>query len=179
MCFLFRLGLCVLAMGIIGCSDDGTATRTIGADFPDIDTLVLTINRSDGFMQQWRSEEYTFSVRDLTVSHRWLQDSDPPMSLGPATREAMDQLVMVVQSVSYRVNEDCLTLAVDGAPYSPKLDIRHGQKHLQLGVSDNDCAESDHSYVGPVMSCAASDIVFAAVREIVPRVTGERCAFYW
>jgi hypothetical protein len=130
-------------------------------------------------MQSRRDEEYTFGVADLSVSHRWLQDSDPATSLGPATRKDMDQLVMVVQSVSYRLNEDCLTLAVDGAPYSPKLDIRHEQQHLRLGVSDNDCAESDHSHIGPVMSCAASDEVFAAVREIVAGVTGEGCRFYW
>jgi hypothetical protein len=91
----------------------------------------------------------------------------------------MDQLVSVVQGVSYRINEDCEVMAVDFVPLPPKLSVVHAQDRLVLSVSDNKCADNDHSFVGPVMSCSDFERVFAAIREIVPEVESETCADYW
>ena len=177
-----------LAVGAMGCSEtSGTggsggsegSGREIGDRFPAIDTLALTLNRLYDNGDQRGDERYTFEVADLTVTHTWVRSNDPPDLLPPATRDAMDALVAVVQSTSYRFNENCEDLAIDGVPFSPRVTVRHGADELRLGVSDSECAGTDHSYHGPVMRCAAFEVVFGAVREIVPSVESETCAWYW
>lgn len=174
---------CVLAALVLvgGCSEGGgeETARTIGDQFPEIDTLVLALNRVDGVGDQLGDEEYRFEVAELEVTHRWVRSSDPPVSLPPATREAMDELVEVVQGAVYRINEDCVTWAWDYVPFPPALTVRHEVEQLRVGVSDSACAKTDHSYVGPVMSCAAFEAVFTAVQSIVPDVESETCAEYW
>lgn len=180
---------------LVGCSDttgDGggggtagtggsgpTGCGEIGNRFPAVDTLQLTLNRVYGDGDQRGDEQYTFQVAELTVTHEWLRSSVPPESLPPATREAMDQFVSVVQGVSYRIHEDCVTWAVDYVPFPPMLSVVHAQDRLILSVSDSKCAHNDHSFVGPVVSCADFEKVFAAIREIVPEVESETCADYW
>jgi hypothetical protein len=195
--------ICVLALGVMGCSgvsgtggsggsagmggDGGTGGKggsggsggEIGDRFPAIDTLKLTLNRVYDNGDQRGDEQYTFQVAELTVTHEWLRGSVPPESLPPATPKAMDQLVSVVQGVSYRINEDCENRAVDYVPYPPKLSVVHAQDRLVLSVSDSKCADNDLSFVGPVMSCSDFEKVFAAIREIVPEVESETCADYW
>jgi len=178
--YVFRF-LCVCALGVVpmvGCGENG-GTMIVGTRFSVIDELVVTLNRVDGYGDQGGNEEYTFEVADLTVTHRWVGSNDPPDLLPPATRDAMDALVAVVQSTSYRFNENCEDLAIDGVPFSPRVTVRHGADELRLGVSDSECAGTDHSYHGPVMRCAAFEVVFGAVREIVPSVESETCAWYW
>jgi len=70
-------------------------------------------------------------------------------------------------------------MAVDFVPFPPKLSVVHAQDRLVLSVSDSECADNDHSFVGPVMSCSDFERVFAAIREIVPEVESETCADYW
>jgi hypothetical protein len=118
--------MCVLALGLMACSETaGTGgsggTAGMGGDggtggnggsggsggetgdqFPAIDTLELTLNRVYDNGDQRGDEKYTFEVADLTVTHRWVRSNDPPDLLPPATRDAMDALVAVVQSTSYR-----------------------------------------------------------------------------
>lgn len=183
--------ICVLALSIIGCSEaagtsgaagdggSGGAGGEIGDRFPAIDTLALTLNRLYEDGDQRGDEQYTFQVAELAVTHEWLRNSVPPESLPPATRETMDQLVSVVQGVSYRINEDCETWAVDGVPFPPVLSVVHAQDRLVLSVSDRKCADNDHSFMGPVISCSDFERVFAAIREIVPEVESETCADYW
>jgi len=190
--------VCVCALGampLVGCGDNnggGGSGGTgggggsgaagggeIGDQFPAIDTLVLTLNRVYDDGDQRGDEQYTFQVAELTVTHEWLRSSVPPESLPPATREAMDRLVSVVQGVSYRINEDCGMWAVDYVPFPPMLSVVHAQDRLVLSVSDSKCADNDHSFVGPVMSCTDFDKAFAAIREIVPEVESETCADYW
>ena len=177
-----------LAVGAMGCSEtSGTggsggsegSGREIGDRFPAIDTLALTLNRLYDNGDQRGDEKYTFQVAELTVTHEWLRSSVPPESLPPATRKAMDQLVSVVQGASYRINEDCETRAVDYVPFPPRLSVVHAQDRLVLSVSDSKCADNDHSFAGPVMSCSDFERVFAAIREIVPEVESETCADYW
>jgi len=153
--------------------------REIGDQFPAIDTLVLTLNRVYDDGDQRGDEQYTFQVAELTVTHEWLRSSVPPESLPPPTRKAMDQLVSVVRGVSYRINEDCGMWAVDYVPFPPMLSVVHAQDRLVLSVSDSKCADNDHSFVGPVMSCPDFEKVFTAIREIVPEVESETCADYW
>ena len=172
--------LLVLALGFMGCSETaGTGGAKIGDQFPAIDTLTLMLNRVYDNGDQRGDEQYTFQVADLAVTHEWLRGSVPAESLPPATRKAMDQLVSVVQGVSYRINEDCETWAMDYVPFPPKLSVAHAQDRLVLGVSDSKCADNDHSFVGPVMSCSDFEKAFAAIREIVPEVESETCADYW
>jgi hypothetical protein len=195
--------LFVLALGLMACSetagtggsggtagmggDGGTGGNggsggsggEIGDQFPAIDTLELTLNRVYDNGDQRGDEKYTFEVADLTVTHRWVRSNDPPDLLPPATRDAMDALVAVVQSTSYRINEDCEMWAVDFVPFPPWLSVVHAQDRLVLSVSDNKCADNDHSFAGPVMSCSDFERVFAAIREIVPEVESETCADYW
>ena len=170
--------ICVLALGGMGCSG-GAGGAKIGEQFPAIDTLTLTLNRVYDNGDQRGDEQYTFQVADLAVTHEWLRGSVPPESLPPATRKAMDQLVSVVQGVSYRINEDCVTEAWDYVTFPPKLSVVHAQDRLVLSVSDSQCADNNFSFVGPVMSCSDFKKVFAAIREIVPEVESETCADYW
>ena len=104
---------------------------------------------------------------------------EPPVSLPPASREAMDQLVAVVQDVTYRINEVCETGSWDFVPFPPGLTIIDGSKRLSLQVSELECAEWDHSGRGPVMSCADFERVFIAVQAIVSEVVSETCTEYW
>jgi len=170
--------ICVLALGGMGCSG-GAGGAKIGEQFPAIDTLTLTLNRVYDNGDQRGDEQYTFQVADLAVTHEWLRGSVPPESLPSATRKAMDQLVSVVQGVSYRINEDCVTEAWDYVTFPPKLSVVHAQDRLVLSVSDSQCADNNFSFVGPVMSCSDFKKVFAAIREIVPEVESETCADYW
>lgn len=180
----------VLALSLMGCSSSssgaggggglgGTGGGEIGDQFPAIDTLMLTLNRLYGDGDQRGDEQYTFDVAELSVTHEWLSSGVPPESLPPSTPEAMDQLVSVVQDVSYRIHEDCVIWAVDSVPFPPKLSVMHAQDRVLLSVSDSECADNDHSFVGPVMSCSDFERVFAAIRAIVPEVESETCADYW
>jgi hypothetical protein len=171
--------ICVLALGAMGCSGSGGSGGEIGDQFPAIDTLALTLNRVYDNGDQRGDEQYTFQVAELTVKHEWLRGSVPPESLPSATRKAMDQLVNVVQGVSYRINEDCGTEEWDYVTFPPKLSVVHAQDQLVLSVSDSQCADNNFSFVGPVMSCSDFEKVFTAIREIVPEVESETCADYW
>lgn len=91
----------------------------------------------------------------------------------------MQALLTAVGSAEWRDQESCLGIFIDGAPYPPYLEVVGERAQGAYRASDASCAESDHSAVGPVISCADYSKILDALLAIVPEGTDQGCANYW
>ena len=101
------------------------------------------------------------------------------MGWADATPAQIDELVAAIRAAEWRAQPGCLQFAVDGRPYPPRLTLRSGNSEREFGVSDNDCAQSDHSASGDVMDCATYHQIHSAVAAILLGGHAPFCNSYW
>jgi len=161
----------------VGGEGGGTdpVSQKIGDLLPTIEQVVLAVNIDDGF-GAFNEETYTIDVgsRHVAYSH-----TNGAAASAEATPAQMDDLVAAIRQATWWDQPDCMGLAVDGAPLPPELTVRAGAVERSFGVSGNDCASSDHSAFGDVISCTAFAPILDAVLAILPGGVGPSCESYW
>jgi hypothetical protein len=167
-CLLALAALCAFA--VTGCAAD--SEKTIGSSFPTIDTIELTVNLWTWFGDPPVNDEYFIDVKALTVTY----NTDAPVS---TTADAMRQLVEALQGAPYRTIEECEIWAVDAGVRSPRIGVSHGAEHAVFSVSDNDCAVSNYSYLGPVIRCADFGAILDLLKRMAPHGDPADCQEYW
>ncbi len=158
-----------------GGSTDGdghTTSGTVGELVPTIEALSVNVNRVDGFVAPAQSDVWAVDVATRAVT----LNAGGPVT---ATAAQIQELVGAVASSAYRFNASCVGLAIDGAPYPPRITASGGGTTHQFGVSDKTCASSDHSYTGDVLSCAEFGAIYDLLDAIAPSGVGLSCQGYW
>jgi hypothetical protein len=153
----------------------GAVSQKIGDLFPTIEQVVLSVNIDDGFAV-YNEETYTIDVESRQVAY---SHSNGATASAQATASQMEGVVASIRQAEWRDQPDCTGWAVDGSPYPPELTTRAGAVERSFGVSDNDCASSDHSAFGDVISCTAFASILDAVLAILPGGVGPSCEGYW
>jgi hypothetical protein len=157
-------------------------TATIGGLISDMNQLVMTINISDGFIR-YENDTYTLDLATghLTYEHvvRDATGSATSTDALDATPAQVADLVSAVKSIAWRQQPSCMSLAIDGGAYPPKLTVVSGSNQTVFGVSSATCGSSDHSASGKVMTCAAFDGIFAMMTAIRPGGASPGCPSYW
>jgi hypothetical protein len=145
---------------------------TVGELVPTIETLSVNVNRVDGFMAPAQSDAWAVDVATRAVT----LNAGVPVT---ATVEQIQGLIGAVASSAYRFNASCLSTAIDGAPFPPRMTASGGGATHQFGVSDNTCARTDHSYPGDVLSCAEFGAIYDLLEAIAPSGVALACMSYW
>ena len=148
------------------------ATGTVGELVPTIEVLSVNVNRSDGFWVPVRNDLWAVDVATGAVT----LNAGVPVT---ATVAQIQDLVGVVASSVYRSIGSCVTAAVDGGRYPPRITASGGGTAHEFGVSNATCAGSDHSYTGEVLSCAEFGAIYALLEAIAPSGAAFNCEFYW
>jgi hypothetical protein len=144
----------------------------VGELVPSIENLSVNVNRNDGFAGPYVSDVWTVDVAVRTVT----------LNAGmrvTATVAEIQKLVGVVASSAYRHNGSCVTSAIDGAPWPPRITASGSGATHEFGVSDATCAKSDHSYSGDVLSCASFGAIYGLLEAIAPTGLAFECMSYW
>lgn len=130
------------------------------------------MNLADGFLEPLAFNTWVFDAPAHTVA---LNDGEAVA----LTAAQIDGLVLAVTSAAYHVQDDCTVMSVDGAPYPPLITVSAGEASEAFGVSDADCAKSDHSAYGNVMSCGDFGEIFGLLEAAAPGGPAFTCANYW
>lgn len=153
-------------------SPSPTRKHTIGEKFPKIAQIKLVINRYDGFMAPPKNDVYVVDVATRAVT----LNNAPTIT---ASAKKIHALVDAVRSAQYRKNPPCDgLLAVDGGQWPPQLTVSSATKFRVYGVASGECAKSDHSSDGNVISCDDYFAIFAALNAIAPSEPAT-CSEFW
>jgi len=144
----------------------------VGALVPTIEALSVNVNRADGFNGPASSDLWAVDVATGAVR----LNAGVPVTASVAQ---IQELVGVVASSAYRANGSCVTAAVDGGPYPPRITVSGGGATHEFGVSSGTCARSDHSYLGDVLQCAQFGPIYDRLEAIAPSGDAFNCDFYW
>lgn len=163
--------------GEAGTTSGGTGgstggSSTVGDLVTEPQAIQVTVNLADGFAEPQVDDVWAVDVAQRTVS----LNGGAAVSL---TQQQSDDLVHAVTSAVYHFNDSCVGMAIDGAPYPPELTVSAGDVSQQFGVSDATCAESDHSYTGNVIGCAAFGVIHAQLNAAAPSGHTFSCEGYW
>lgn len=164
-----------------------TPITTIGDRVPQIDSLLLTISVTDGFMSYARNNTYQIDVATRKVTYTWanpVSDSrtapEPHVETASATAEQIDALLAAVQGTPWRTTKSCASQAVDGAPYPASLLVTSSlQGKFNYQTTDAKCTPSDHGATGDVISCSSFGSIETLVHAILPGGTATQCRSYW
>lgn len=168
------MGLAALVATLMGCSVEGGGAggSSVGDLIAQPDHIVVTVNLVDGFAAPEADDRWELDV----TAHSLVLNGGAPVSL---TAAQSDALVAAVVSADYHTQPDCLGTAIDGAPYPPQLTVGAGGASHQLGVSDAECAASDHSAHGEVIGCGDFGAVYNLLEAAAPSGHTFSCASYW
>jgi hypothetical protein len=150
-------------------------TGTVSDLVPTIERLVVSVQRAEpistmgGPTDQWTVDVAT---RAATLNF------GAPVTASVAQIQA---LVSAVASSAYRSNDRCCGdyLSIDGAPAPPILRASGGSDEHDFGVSERNCAPSDHSHTGEVLSCADFATVYLLLEAIAPTGVAFSCSSVW
>lgn len=160
---------------------------TIGDSVPQIDSLLLTISVTDGFMSYAWSNTYQIDVATRTVTYTWANPiagsrtaPTPHVETAAATAEQMRALLASVQKTPWRTTTSCMSMAVDGGPYPASLVVTSSLRgKFMYQTTDAMCTPSDHGATGDVISCSSFDAIEALVHAILPGGATTQCQKYW
>jgi hypothetical protein len=159
-------------------SPDAGASSTIGAAVGPVTKVVVTINLADGFTGWYANTVYTVEGSLPTV-----RIDDGSVDAGssttyPATAAQIQAVFNVVASTPWHAQPSCIGVAIDGAPYPPKVAVFSAAGSRTFGVSGAECAHTDHSALGDVITCAQYDAIMGAIAAITGVAPAGGCAYY-
>lgn len=117
--------------------------QTLGEVVPELLMIQLDINCHDGFNGDFSRTLFAVDVVARTVSR-----DDQKVT---ATQAQIDQILAVISATHFHNIPSCVTEAIDGANYPPELSLGNAWTERKFGVSDLECAKTDHDAYGDVM----------------------------
>jgi hypothetical protein len=146
------------------CQNSSGTIGTVSALVPTIETLLIEVNRNDGFVGPAKQTD----VWSVTVATRAVAlNAGAPVV---ATAEQIQALIDAVAPSTYQFNYTCCGnfIYADGGAMSPLLTVSGGGATHTFGVSGRGCAYSSHSYKGDVLTCTAYEPIYTLLETIVP-----------
>jgi hypothetical protein len=140
-----------------------------------IDKLVVSVQRAEPMSSMGGpTDQWTVDVATRATTLNFAT----PVT---ATVAQIQALVSAVASSAYRTNPRCCGdyLNIDGVPSPPSIQASSGGNEHSFGVSEKNCAPTDHSYTGDVLSCAQFASIYALLEAIAPTGLAFACNNVW
>ena len=176
------LPVLLVLLQMAGCSDDAADVADTETSYPLIgdagsDITALIIDASINSFLEVESEQWELGVSSgqLRYTH-----SDGRTETVTLSTVQVDEIINTVAAFPWREQESCLSIAIDGGPLPPGINVHRNDGNLEYSVSDAECAFSDMGYLGRVISCADYNELRNLIELYIPGAGADnRCSEYW